>query len=139
MKHCDEPNVGTLNRGHAHLFNELRQLEVELHSSETRRNRSRVELLLHPDFLEYGRSGARYTRDDILREVSAESVLPVVHAQNFDLVVLAENVALLTYLSAHTDAEGSLGRHTLRSSLWVRTDVGWQMRFHQGTPTTAPK
>ena len=138
MKNSDEPNVGSLNSDHAHLFNELRQLEVELHSSETRRNRSRVELLLHPDFLEYGRSGARYTRDDILREISAGSV-PVVHAQNFNLVVLAENVALLTYLSAHADAEGNLGRHTLRSSLWVRTGVGWQMRFHQGTPTTAPK
>ncbi len=98
-----------------------------------------MELLLHSDFLEYGRSGTRYTRDDILREVSAESILPVVHAQNFDLVVLAENVALLTYLSAQADAEGNLGRHTLRSSLWVRTDVGWQMRFHQGTPTTAPR
>jgi hypothetical protein len=139
MTNSDEPNVGSLNSDHASLLNELRQLEVELHSSETRRNRSRVELLLHPDFLEYGRSGTRYTRDDILREVSAGSVLPVVHAQNFDLIVLAENVALLTYLSAHADAEGNLGRHTLRSSLWVRTDVGWQMQFHQGTPTTAAK
>lgn len=98
-----------------------------------------MELLLHPDFLECGRSGTRYTRDDILKELSAESILPVVHAQDFDLVILAENVALLTYLSAHVDAEGNLGRHALRSSLWVRTDVGWQMRFHQGTPTIAAK
>jgi hypothetical protein len=132
-------DLGNLNSKNAALLEKLRQLEIELHGNEARRNRTRMESLLHPDFLEFGRSGTRYTRDDILGDVSAESVLPVIRAQNFDLVVLAEDVALLTYLSAQTDAEGSLHRHTLRSSLWVRTDVGWQMRFHQGTPTTAAK
>jgi hypothetical protein len=117
------------------LLEELRTLEAELHKDETRRNRKRMETLLHPDFVEFGRSGTRYTRADILKEFGPDNVLPAVHSRRFDLVVLAEGVALLTYLSAHVDAGGNPYRHTLRSSVWVCTEVGWQMRFHQGTPT----
>lgn len=117
------------------LLEELRSLETELHKDETRRNRKRMETLLHPDFVEFGRSGTRYTRADVLEEFGTDNVLSPIHAGNFDLLVLAEGVALLTYISAHIDASGNLHRHTFRSSVWVRTAVGWQIRFHQGTPT----
>jgi hypothetical protein len=50
---------------------------------------------------------------------------------------LDENFALLTYKSAHVDANGELSRHTLRSSLWQKMESRWQMRFHQATPTDA--
>lgn len=118
------------------LLDELKALETELHKNEARRNRKRMETLLHPDFVEFGRSGRRYTRADVMEEFGADGALPDVHADNFDLVVLREGAALLTYVSAHTDATGDLNRRTLRSSIWVRTAVGWQMRFHQGTPTS---
>lgn len=121
---------------HTTLLKELVRLEVELHQQETRRSKDRMETLLHPEFSEFGRSGCRYVRDDILGGSNAATVLPAVHAQDFELNVLAEDVALLTYLSAHVDADGNLHRHTLRSSVWVHTKAGWQMRFHQGTPTT---
>lgn len=120
----------------AMLLEELRSLEIEVHKDETRRNRKRMEMLLHPDFVEFGRSGTRYSRADILKEFGPDSVLPAIHSRHFDLVVLAEGVALLTYLSAHMDAGGNPHRHALRSSVWVCTEVGWQVRFHQGTPTT---
>jgi hypothetical protein len=120
----------------AMLLEELRSLETELHKDETRRNRKRMETLLHPDFVEFGRSGVRYTRADILKEFGPDTVLPAIHSRHFDVAVLAEGVALLTYLSAHMNAAGNPHRHTLRSSVWVCTEAGWQMRFHQGTPTT---
>lgn len=120
------------------LLEELRSLETELHTNETRRNRQRMEMLLHPEFVEFGRSGRRYSRADIPEEFGSRSVLTVIHSENFSLVALAEGVALLTYLSAHVDAGGEQHRCTLRSSVWVCTDVGWQMRFHQGTPTACP-
>lgn len=116
------------------LLEELRSLETELHKDETRRNRKRMETLLHPDFVEFGRSGTRYTRAEVLEEFGTDNVLSPIHAGNFDLLVLAEGVALLTYISAHVDANGNLHRQTFRSSVWVRTAVGWQIRFHQGTP-----
>jgi len=123
--------------GKAALPEELRRLEVELHAYETRRNRKRMDALLHPDFLEFGRSGARYTREDVLAEFDADATLPAIHSEHFEVIVLADGVALLTYLSAHVHTDGTLDRHTLRSSVWLRTDAGWKMRFHQGTPTTA--
>jgi hypothetical protein len=125
------------NKNDVMLFESLKTLETELHTIEARRNRQRMEELLHPDFVEFGRSGKRYTRADILNEFGPTSVLPVVRSGNFELAVLAEGVVLLTYTSAHEDADGKHSRHTLRSSIWVSTQLGWQMRFHQGTPTTA--
>jgi hypothetical protein len=119
------------------LLKELRSLETELHTIEARRNRQRMETLLHPDFVEFGRSGRRYTRTDILNEFGPTNVLPTVRSGSFDLAVLAEGIALLTYASAHEDADGKQSRHTLRSSVWVCTEIGWQIRFHQGTPTAA--
>ena len=114
---------------------ELIALEVELHQEATRRGRVRMEALLHPEFVEFGRSGRRYTREDVLAEFTGEVVHPVIHAENFELAELAEGVVLLTYLSAHVDAEGGLYRHSLRSSIWIWTEAGWRMRFHQGTAT----
>jgi hypothetical protein len=114
--------MSSLNNSES-LLDELRNLEMEL----TLRNRKRMEVLLHPDFVEFGRSGTRYTRADILRKF-ADTALPSIHYRNFDLTILSDGVALLTYLSADEK------RETLRSSLWVRTKLGWQIRFHQGTP-----
>ena len=68
----------------AMLLEELRSLETELHKDETRRNRKRMETLLHPDFVEFGRSGARYTRADILKEFGQDAVLPAIHSRRFD-------------------------------------------------------
>lgn len=119
------------------LLEELRSLETELHTIEVRRNRQRMERLLHPDFVEFGRSGKRYSRADIVDEFGPISELPTVRSRNYELAVLAEDIVLLTYASAHEDADGKQYRHTLRCSVWVCTEIGWQMRFHQGTPTAA--
>src|SRR5262245_6999986 len=115
----------------------LCQLETELHLTATRRNQVRLQELLHPNFEEFGRSGRRYSRDEVLYEVVTEREFAPIHAQDFELTELNEEVALLTYRSAHFDSVGNLYRHTLRSSVWVRTASGWKMRFHQGTPTDA--
>lgn len=100
--------------GNAGLLEELKRLEVELHSLETRRNRARMESLLHPEFLEFGRSGQRYSREEVLSEFQGDATLPAIHAHHYELTLLAKEVALLTYVSAHVGADGSLHRHTLR-------------------------
>ncbi len=116
------------------LLDELRKLETEMHTNETRRDRKRMEALLHPEFVEFARSGKQFTRADVLNEFAANNILPAIHSENFCLDVLAEGVALLTYLSAHIDSAGNPHRYTLRSSVWVFTEMRWQIRFHQGTP-----
>jgi hypothetical protein len=115
----------------------LRTLECELHEPIARSNRQRLIELLHPEFREFGRSGAAYTLADILERLPAE-VEPVrVHAQDFVAQPLSPSLVLLTYRSAHIDASGALERHTNRSSVWRLEPAGWQMVFHQGTATAA--
>jgi len=120
------------------LLEELRRLEVELHSLETRRDRARMEALLHPEFVEIGRSGKRYLREAVLSEFAGNTPLPAIQSEHYELTDLAQDVALLTYVSAHVGADGNLHRRTLRASVWVRTDSAWRLRFHQGTPAPDP-
>ena len=120
---------------HDSILSLLRGLECELHGQGTRLNPRRLAELLHPDFQEFGRSGAVYSRTGILELMAAESQPATVHAQDFRLQELAPSVALLTYRSAHVTASDSLERPTNRSSIWRLDDAGWRMAFHQGTPT----
>ncbi|HSE86527.1 MAG TPA: DUF4440 domain-containing protein [Candidatus Binatia bacterium] len=117
------------------LLKQLRDLEVALHQPEVRRDLARLDELLHESFTEFGRSGSSYCKADILKVVSHEISTGAIWSQDFTLAELADGVVLLTYKSAQLDTTGELRRHTLRSSLWQRTERGWQMRFHQGTPT----
>ncbi|KQU91826.1 hypothetical protein ASC78_02615 [Variovorax sp. Root318D1] len=113
----------------------LQALEVELHKPAARSDTERLDALLHDDFREFGRPGAAYAKADILSRLPAQAQHAVVVADRFEVRRLGEVVALLTYRSAHLLANGTLDRFTLRSSVWERSTLGWQMSFHQGTPT----
>jgi hypothetical protein len=115
----------------------LSALERELHQPGVRRNARRLEELLHPSFSEFGRTGLACTRAEIVARLLNERESANVHAEDFHVRVLAEGVALLTYTSAHVTAGGTLEQHALRSSVWKLGPVGWQVVFHQGTPTAA--
>ncbi len=117
------------------LLATLQTLECELHQPECRRNRERLAQLLAPDFREFGRSGTTYTRDDELMSLPSEPELPQIHTQDFVVKQLSDSIALLTYREAHGNSAGELFRHTNRSSIWRLGSSGWQMVFHQGTPT----
>lgn len=117
------------------LLETLTELEISLHDPQVRRSVERLGALLHPAFKEFGRSGAAFTREEILAHVGSEAQQPVIWAQDFALERLSDDLALLTYCSAHVREDGALERHTNRASLWQFSDNGWKMRFHQGTPT----
>lgn len=119
------------------LLATLRDLEVALHQADIRSDRVRLANLLHPKFREFGRSGAEYGLEDVLREFQSNPPSYQVWSQEFRVDELAPGVALLTYRSAHLCANGRLDRHTNRASVWQLTSSGWRMRFHQGTPTPA--
>jgi len=51
----------------------------------------------------------------------------------FTAARLSEQVALVTFRTV-ARAPGVPPRHALRSSVWVRRDGRWRLRFHQGTP-----
>ena len=115
----------------------VKNLEVELHQPAVRLDAKRVNKLLHKSFVECGRSGRVYNRNEILEELSGEESGISVWSQDFAGEEISDGVILLTYLSAHINSDGELSRHTYRSSLWQQTPHGWQVRFHQGTPIGA--
>ena len=117
------------------LLKHLRELEVILHQPDVRRDPDRVNELLHESFFEFGCSGHSYNRFDILEMLQQESSLGSIWSQDFSVAEITDGVALLTYKSAFIDENGEISGYTLRSSLWQLTARGWQMRFHQGTPT----
>jgi len=128
------------------LFEQLRALEIALHQPEIRANRNQLDALLHDSFVEFGRSGQKYNKESILTQFSLEysrktpqeeSLNSSVRSQDYTLQEITDGVVLLQYNSARENEDGTLTLYTRRSSLWQRTDQGWQMRFHQGTATEA--
>jgi hypothetical protein len=117
------------------LLQRLSYLERTLQRLEVRRDRARLDELLHESFVEFGRSGRRYDKTEILRHLPQETDPQAMWSQDFGLQELAPGLALLTYRSASVDGHGDLYHHSLRASVWQKTDRGWQMRFHQGTAT----
>ncbi|MHB1308684.1 MAG: nuclear transport factor 2 family protein [Limisphaerales bacterium] len=109
----------------------LERLEEELWREETRFDRGRMTEIIAPDFLEFGRSGRIYCREDSLA-VSPQPIDAVFPLPDFEARLLHPDVAQVTYNSA-VRYDGVLQR-ARRSSIWSRTSGGWILRFHQGTP-----
>lgn len=117
------------------LLGTLHGLEVALHQPVIRGDAVRLKELLHPRFHEIGRSGREYSRDDVIAGLLGLPQEGEILSQDYHLEPLFEGLALLTYRSAHLTGNGALDRHSYRASLWELTAVGWQLRFHQATPT----
>lgn len=112
----------------AAIEGELRLLQPDVRSSP-----ALLGELLHPGFREFGASGRSWDRTSIIESLVAgedPGPRPVV-VSRMEGVRIAPDVVHLTF-----DTEDN-GRRVHRSSLWRRTDDGWQMYFHQGTPFSA--
>jgi len=110
-------------------FEKLKKREESLWIAKTRFDNDYMEQILAPDFFEFGRSGKTYQRSDTLsheyREINA--TLPL---KNFKIHPVSDDTVLITYISEVQDETLEIGN---RSSLWIKTPTGWQLRFHQGT------
>ncbi len=82
---------------------------------------------LTESFTEFGWSGRRYTRADVL-----EIEIGPIEAELSDMEVraVAPDAALVTYRSIEPRGVGH------RASLWIRRRGGWRLDFHQGTPAS---
>jgi hypothetical protein len=111
----------------------LLALEHTLWRSDTRHDRALMDQTFAPDFHEFGRSGCRYTRDDLLPTGESHPIDATLHA--FIITQISPEIALVTYLSELRHPTGTDWAN--RSSLWDKTSGHWQLRFHQGTPCEA--
>jgi hypothetical protein len=105
----------------------LLELERSMWTDATRRDPSWMDEHLTETFTEFGWSGRRYTRDDIL-----EVDIGPIEAELTDIEVraLGPDAALVTYRSHEIRGVGN------RASIWIRLHGRWRLDFHQGTPST---
>jgi hypothetical protein len=110
----------------------LTRLEESLWIEASRFDESFMQRALAADFLEFGKSGRMHTRDAVL-SATRHAIGAVLPLRELQIRLLDENTAQITYVS---DTESTDGGRLLarRSSIWSRTLLGWQLRFHQGTP-----
>jgi hypothetical protein len=115
------------------LHNVIQALEENLWRSEARYNKELVDQSFSVVFFEFGRSGKRYNRAEMLfdpqhsSEIDAKLPLPDFHAR-----YIIKDVIQVTYISEVT-YDGVVLKAN-RSSIWSRHDGKWLLRFHQGTP-----
>lgn len=107
----------------------LKELEKSLWQSDTRFEFDYMNRILSPDFFEFGRSGNIYSREEILNTPPFEiNALPL---KNVRVDYLDSNTALITYVSR---VQGKKLQISNRSSIWIKIEHEWKLKFHQGTP-----
>lgn len=104
----------------------LLDLERAMWADATRGDRSWMDQHLTASFTEFGWSGRRYDRDDIL-----DTAIAPIDAELVDMSVrpLGPDAALVTYRSVELRGHGN------RASVWIRQQGRWRLEFHQGTPS----
>ena len=116
------------------LADQLRRLEEQLLSPETRRSPDAASELIADDFVEFGSSGRVWNKQQILAALQVEPAARRV-ISDFHLRQLADDVALVTFRVSRHCSSTAAPVETLRSSVW-KFNGRWEMVFHQGTPAT---
>ena len=114
---------------------ELLELEEAMWKEETRYDPTFQQTRFADDFLEFGRSGRVYTRDQALLPAAARRPTGIrLPLEELRFRALGPDVVQITY-NSHVDTDGRR-ESARRSSIWSRVQGRWVMRFHQGTPYT---
>ena len=92
---------------------------------------SYMDNILAEDFVEFGRSGRTYTRQQTLSVPGGGEIDARLPLKNFAVTRMTEDVYLVTYVS---EVQHDVLEVANRSSIWHITSTGWKLRFHQGTP-----
>lgn len=115
------------------INNIIYELEMSLLKPEVRSSKEALDKLLADDFIEFGTSGNKYTKVDILERLPSNTNKVVYIVSDFSVEIPSENLAITTFKTERTmdDQDKVISQ---RSSHWRKTDIGWQMFFHEATP-----
>ncbi len=111
----------------------VKELELELLSSETRMSPQRLNELLSDDFFEFTQSGTTCTKRDII-DVLQQCPEEKFVVRDYSEKKLSADVVLVHYIVDREIVESGEKRCTLCSSIWQNINNRWQMVFFQGTP-----
>ncbi|TFE00827.1 DUF4440 domain-containing protein [Jeotgalibacillus sp. R-1-5s-1] len=112
-------------------MDELKQVilfhEQELLNNEIRTSHEDLDRLIHKDFLEFGKSGGTWRKEDLMGEEGAGHI--DVTIEGFDIRVLTSDTVQAIYQSKNNQTNEKANR----CSIWKKEKDQWQMIFHQGT------
>lgn len=86
--------------------------------------------VLSTEFQEFCRFGAVYDRDHLIDAQTSEIEVEFPF-ENFEAEALTDDVVLVTY--ENTVVSNGSRQRARRSSIWVRSDGDWKLRFQQAT------
>lgn len=112
----------------------IKELELSLLKPEVRSSMEALDNLLADDFIEFGSSGEKYTKADILERLPDAIEKVEYKVGDFEVVNPSDDIAIATYKTEKI-INGKDKVVSKRSSHWRKTDNGWQMFFHEATPT----
>lgn len=115
------------------ITNLIKELELSLLKPEIRSSREALNKLISDDFIEFGSSGNKYTKADILERLPSNLENVEYKVSDFVVDIPSENTAIATFKTERT-INGKDRVISLRSSHWRKTTEGWQIFFHQATP-----
>ncbi|MDI9931674.1 nuclear transport factor 2 family protein [Rhodococcus sp. IEGM 1354] len=103
------------------------ELERELQTAQCRCDTDRLTDLLAEDFTEVGASGTVWNKSSILDLLASEDPVEI-EVLELSGRAISRDFALLQWISQRA------GMRARRTSLWRRTESGWESVHHQGTP-----
>jgi len=112
----------------------VRDAETALLDADVRRDPARVDGVLHPAFVEIGRSGTLWTRKQIIAALAEESAgsRATPEPDQWEFRQQSPDLVLVTY---RLTTPSRVSRH---SSLWDIAGDTPRLRFHQGTVVPPP-
>jgi hypothetical protein len=107
-------------------------MEESLWREETRFDPVYMDGVLHPGFVEVGRSGRVYDRETALGATGGTigAVLPL---RGVTVAPIDGQIYIFRYVSEVQTPDGV--ERAERTSIWVNDGGRWLLRFHQGTPS----
>lgn len=103
--------------------------ERELLDPACRSDSRRVAALLADDFVEIGKSGRVWTRDEVVAELAAAPGMDGITVGPIDGQLIGAGLVFVRYTTHHHGGPGTVHR----SGWWRRTTSGWTCWFHQAT------
>ena len=78
-------------------FDQLFELQKQLHASEIRSNSEMISRLFSENFCEFGSSGKTWTRETVLKSLPTEDGTTKNESSHYKATSLAKDVVLITY------------------------------------------
>lgn len=109
----------------------FKELEEGMWREETNSVTGYLDNTLSHEFSDFCRFGHVYDRDDLIGSSGSSSVEVEFPFEDFNVEMLAETVALITYVNAITRA--GVRDRVRRTSIWVDEGSSWRLRHIQAT------